>query len=137
MTEFKLLSFSADGATKAGVFADGRVYEIGDLLQPRDGADWTTVLGTLNAWDTAEPDISRRLEDVSKPKSRSLSEIRLLAPILFPGAYFCAASNYYGHSREMNPGKEITREGKQPYFFVKSGRHSTIGPGEPLRLPKV
>jgi 2-keto-4-pentenoate hydratase/2-oxohepta-3-ene-1,7-dioic acid hydratase in catechol pathway len=66
-----------------------------------------------------------------------LDQVKLAPPILYPGAYFCAAANYYQHSKEMNPARNVTREGKQPYFFLKPSLHTTIGPDESIRIPKV
>jgi 2-keto-4-pentenoate hydratase/2-oxohepta-3-ene-1,7-dioic acid hydratase in catechol pathway len=61
----------------------------------------------------------------------------LLAPLLYPGAIFCAAANYTDHIKEMSgrqpPDKAVTR----PYFFLKSPSHCVIGPEAPIRLPRI
>ncbi len=69
--------------------------------------------------------------------SRALDQTELLAPLLYPGAIFCAAANYTDHMMEMSgrepPDKAVTR----PYFFLKSPSHCVIGPEEPIRLPRI
>jgi 2,4-didehydro-3-deoxy-L-rhamnonate hydrolase len=37
----------------------------------------------------------------------------------------------------MDPRRNVTREGKQPYFFLKPSLHTTVGPDEPIRIPRV
>lgn len=131
MADWKLLTYSADGVPRAGLLVGDRVVDVAAALGP--GAE--TVLGLLQRWEEIRPDLDRLA--ATPPVGRSLTGLRLEAPILYPGAYYCAAANYYDHAREMNPGQEFRKEGKQPYFFLKPGVSATIGPQDPIRVLAV
>lgn len=49
----------------------------------------------------------------------SLSDVRLLAPILYPPAIYCAGANYKKHAMEMSVDKKSFRTKKLeiPIFF--------------------
>ncbi len=133
MTDFKLLTYTADGKTRAGILAGDTVIDAAEALSGAGLAEPGTVLGLLRQWDKALPQIERA---AAKPSGgRKLAGLRLEAPIIYPGAYFCAAANYYDHFKEMNPEREFSKEGKQPYFFLKSGTHATLGPQDPIPVP--
>lgn len=137
MPSFKLLTYATAGAApRAGVLVGDQVHDAAALLAGAGIADPATTLGILAQWERAEPAL-RRAAAQSPAGGRPLAEVQLKAPILYPGAYFCAASNYYEHAKEMNPDRVATRDGKQPYFFIKTGRHTTVGPGEPIRAPRI
>jgi 2-keto-4-pentenoate hydratase/2-oxohepta-3-ene-1,7-dioic acid hydratase in catechol pathway len=65
---------------------------------------------------------------------RPLAEVKLLAPILYPGVLYCAGANYRDHLLEMT-GKSAAKEDRQPFFFLKTVAGTIIGPGEAIRLP--
>jgi 2-keto-4-pentenoate hydratase/2-oxohepta-3-ene-1,7-dioic acid hydratase in catechol pathway len=134
MSGFKLLTYLAAGGPRAGVLIGDTIHDAAGLLPTIP--DPSTVLGILDAWNDAEPLL--RSASVTPPAGGiRLADVTLKAPILYPGAIFCAASNYYAHAKEMNPDRLATRDGKQPYFFLKTGRHTTLGPGDPIRVPRV
>lgn len=131
MTAFKLLNYAGDdGAARAGLLAGGdRVIDVADAL----GVDATT-LSLLAQWD----EIVGTLDGIAgdgRARSRPLSEVRLLAPLLYPNAIYCAAANYADHMKEMT-GKEPDKSTFRPYFFLKSTVHSVIGPGAEIRAPR-
>jgi 2-keto-4-pentenoate hydratase/2-oxohepta-3-ene-1,7-dioic acid hydratase in catechol pathway len=133
MSEFKLLTYSADGKMRAAILVGDKVIDTAQALEGTGIADAGSVLGVLKQWDKALPALERAAD---KPAGgRALAGLRLEAPIQVPGAYFCAAANYYDHFKEMNPDREFKKEGKEPYFFLKSGLHSTFGPHDPIQLP--
>jgi 2-keto-4-pentenoate hydratase/2-oxohepta-3-ene-1,7-dioic acid hydratase in catechol pathway len=64
--------------------------------------------------------------------------VRLLAPLLYPPAIYCAGANYADHAAEMSAeGMGVDKATTQPYFFLKSGPHCIIGPNAAIRLPAV
>lgn len=131
MADWKLLTYSAGGPPRAGLLCGERVVDAAEIL----GLEGVTTLDLLRRWDEALPRLGRAA--ASAGGGRNLAGLRLEAPILFPGTYFCAAANYYDHAREMNPAQDFRKEGKQPYFFVKPGVSTTVGPHDPIRLPRV
>jgi 2-keto-4-pentenoate hydratase/2-oxohepta-3-ene-1,7-dioic acid hydratase in catechol pathway len=71
-----------------------------------------------------------------------LTQAQLDAPILYPGALYCAGANYWDHLEEMAEiAKRVTgkapamTKAKDPYFFMKTTAGSIIGTGTPARLP--
>lgn len=138
MPTFKLLTYLRQGQPRSGVAIGDFVYDAAELLRGRGPAAAETTLSLLEEWDKVLPLLNAAAADPPTSIARTpIDQVTLKAPILFPGAYFCAAANYYSHSREMKPDRVVTREGKQPYFFVKPSRHTTIGPNELIRLPSV
>lgn len=72
----------------------------------------------------------------------SSSEIKLLAPILYPGALYCAGANYWDLLQEMAEAAKAVigkapsmQKAKEPYFFLKTCAGSIIGTSAPARLP--
>lgn len=95
-----------------------------------------TVLSLLEDWDRSRGRLEALAGQGSKEHGTPLSSVRLLAPILYPGAYWMAAANYHDHLLEMNPDRPpIDKTTTRPYFFLKAGRHNTLGPDEPVRYP--
>ncbi len=137
MAGFKLLTYLSSTTPRAGVLIGDTVFDAEELLAGHDLVDTSTTLGLLRQWSNCLPVLNELSETRPSLAGMAVSSIKLAAPILYPGAIFCVASNYYDHSREMNPEKEPTKEGKQPYFFLKPPAHTTIGPGAPIRLPTV
>ena len=77
-----------------------------------------------------------------RAKEFSLAQAKLLAPILYPGALYCAGANYWDHLDEMAEiAKRVTGQApaiskaKDPSFFMKTAAGSIIGTGTPARLP--
>ncbi len=82
-------------------------------------------------------DLLHRVSERSKidlepgPRSLSLREVRLLAPILRPGKIICVGRNYAEHARER--GGEVPT---QPICFLKSA-NTLCGPGDSIVIPPV
>ena len=136
MADFKLLNYSGkSGEPRPAILAGAdRVLDLQDSIGGTAWADST--LSVLGAWDMALPVLAELA--ASKQAGRKLSEVRLLAPLLYPPAIYCAGANYAAHAKEMSPdGKGVDKATTQPYFFLKSGPHCVIGPGAEIRLPKV
>lgn len=60
----------------------------------------------------------------------SLEEVRLLAPLQYPGKMLFAGANYRDHLAEMAGSADLS--GKVPYLFMKPTRHCIIGPNEAI-----
>jgi 2-keto-4-pentenoate hydratase/2-oxohepta-3-ene-1,7-dioic acid hydratase in catechol pathway len=72
-----------------------------------------------------------------------VSNLRTLAPILYPGKMLNAASNYYGHvdegvSAEQQAATEAARRANRglPYMFTKPTMGAIIGNGDDIILPR-
>lgn len=142
-SEYRLVSYAEDGvAPKAGFLVGERVVPAATLLQGADGIDSSSVLGLLRAWDSAHPRLHAAAQKVQPNDGIALAQVKLLAPILYPGALFCAGANYWDHLEEMAEiakrtiGKAPSMvKGAEPYFFMKTAAGSIIGTDTPARLP--
>ena len=138
MADFKLLNYAgASGDPRPGILAGGET--VLDLQEALPGRAWAaSTLAVLGAWDEALPALTA-LADARPAKSLRLADVRLMAPILYPPAIYCAGANYNDHAKEMSQdGKgTVDKTTTQPYFFLKSGPHCVIGPGMEIRLPAV
>ncbi len=139
MTSFSLVTFLDGDTPRPGLLVGDRVADLVAARLPSSSATGSLV-DLLGIWDAAQPALSELAERVSLGRgdlpTHDLKSVRLCAPLLYPGAIFCAAANYTDHMKEMNPDRPIPdKNTTRPYFFTKSPRHTVIGPGEPIRLP--
>lgn len=144
MTErgYRLVSYQkGNSGPQAGVligetvYAPDRLLKAGLLRVP-------TVLGMLQQWDDVNPALDAAVGKADPSQGTPLADVKLLAPILYPGAFFCAGANYWDHLEEMaeiarkTTGKELSMtKGAEPWFFMKTAAGSMIGTETPARLP--
>jgi len=138
---YRLLSYTDGGKLKAGVLVGDQIVPAAALLKGVD-VDATSVLGLLRAWDAVHPRLHDAAQNAKASDGILLAQAKLHAPILYPGALFCAGANYWDHLEEMAEiAKRVTgkapamTKGKDPYFFMKTAAGSIIGSGTPARLP--
>ena len=133
MADFKLLNYAGPtGEAKPAILiGDDQIL---DLETATGGASWAkTNIEIMNNWGTA----CSELHDLAGKTENTipLSQVKLLAPLLYPPAIYCAGANYKKHAMEMSadkktyPDKSLTN----PYFFLKNGPHCVIGPGAEIR----
>jgi 2-keto-4-pentenoate hydratase/2-oxohepta-3-ene-1,7-dioic acid hydratase in catechol pathway len=126
------------------VLVGERIHPAGALLKGA-GVDASSVLALLQAWDAAHPRLKEAAAKADPARGLALAETRLMAPLLYPTALFCAGANYWDHLEEMaragaagpkleGPYVRPPRPA-EPWFFIKTSAHSVIGPDAPIRLP--
>jgi 2-keto-4-pentenoate hydratase/2-oxohepta-3-ene-1,7-dioic acid hydratase in catechol pathway len=133
---YRLVSYvDAHQKQRAGVVIDGRVMKAENVL----GRQGVSVIDILRAWDETHPRLARA---VAGADAIPLTDVKLLAPLLYPGALFCAGANYWDHLQEMadiakrTTGKEVSlTKPAEPWFFMKTTAGSIVGDGAPVRLP--
>jgi 2-keto-4-pentenoate hydratase/2-oxohepta-3-ene-1,7-dioic acid hydratase in catechol pathway len=137
---YRLVSYAdRQAAPRAGILFDGRVAAAHDIL----GSGFTSVIDILQAWDDTHPRLARAVADGAvTAKGSPAAAVELLAPVLYPGAFYCAGANYWDHLEEM---AEIARrttgkapsmaKGAEPWFFMKTAAGSIVGSGARVRLP--
>ena len=120
----KILNFSLGaGAPRAGLLVGNHVFEapratVQELL--------TADLASLEARGDGLP----------------LAEVKLHAPLLYPGTIYCAGANYADHVAEMAraqnlpPPPDPRSLGLKPWFFIKPPRACVVGPGERIPRPR-
>lgn len=144
MIPYALLTFQDEhGAARPGLrVGDDRILGIEDALLKRDEVpafSCGSVKDLLTRWDEASL-LMRSLADwaqsgQAEPLLRPLADTRLLAPILYPDAIFCAFANFTDHMKEMSDRSPPDKATVKPFHFLKLGAHCVIGPEEPVRLP--
>jgi 2-keto-4-pentenoate hydratase/2-oxohepta-3-ene-1,7-dioic acid hydratase in catechol pathway len=136
MADFKLLNYAgAKGEPRPGILTGGET--VVDLQDALPGKPWAaSTLAVLGAWDEALPALHALAAHGGK--SRRLADVRLMAPLIYPPAIYCAGANYNAHAKEMSPDfKGVDKTTTQSYFFLKSGPHCVIGPRDEIRLPAI
>lgn len=138
---YRLVSYANGGAPKAGVLVGERIVPAASLL-PGVAVDSTSVLGLLRAWDIVHPRLHAEAHNLQPNEGIPFALTKLLAPILYPGALFCAGANYWDHLEEMaeiakrTTGKAPSMtKAVEPWFFMKTTASSIIGTHTPARLP--
>jgi len=141
-TGYRLVSYADTGSPKAGVLVGGRIVPAASLLRGGDGIDTSSVLGLLRKWDAVHKRLHDAAGNLPPGEGILLAQAKLLAPILYPGALYCAGANYWDHLEEMAEiAKRVTgkapamTKAKDPYFFMKTTAGSIIGTGMTARLP--
>src|SRR4051812_46509561 len=116
----------------------GRIHSVAALFG--DIPNSLSVIGLLKVWDEVRPRLQAAAENASG--GLKLGEVTLLAPVLYPGALYCAGANYWDHLEEMAEiAKRVTgkapsmQKAADPYFFMKNTAGAIIGTNTPARLP--
>lgn len=131
---YKLLTYASHRGPRAGLLVGQQVI---DAAEATGNPAWSSVIGALASWDAAHASFAR----VTAQGGTPLADTQLLAPILYPGDIYCAGANYQDHVEEMarkngrEPGKNMKELGDIPWFFIKSGRNTVVGPGATVALP--
>lgn len=141
--EYRLTSYADGGhGVRAGAIIGDRVIPVAALLKDAAKLDTTSVLGLLKNWDAAHAALHKAAQSAGAGDGVALKDVTLLAPILYPGALYCAGANYWDHLEEMAEiAKRVTgkapamTKAKDPYFFMKNCAGAIIGPDTPARLP--
>jgi 2-keto-4-pentenoate hydratase/2-oxohepta-3-ene-1,7-dioic acid hydratase in catechol pathway len=139
---YQLLSYQSGREARAGVLVASTVYDAAKLTGV---PAYASVLGMLQDWSKASRSLAQVAKRVASGQSRAKGvprgRVKLLAPVLYPGAIFCAGANYGDHMDEMAraqnlPARKDPREtGFQPWHFIKTSRASVVGPDVKVRLP--
>jgi len=114
-------------------------YSIGNAA-PRAG-----LLVGNHVHDAPKPTVQELLqtEKISEPKSvgQPLAEVKLHAPLLYPGTIYCAGANYSDHVAEMAKAQNMPLPtdpkslGLKPWHFIKPPRACVVGPGARVARP--
>ncbi len=139
MPNFQLVSFQAIDGVRAGAVVEGRVYDLVKLTG--NGAD-DTIRGLLADWPRGHERITNALTRGTQPASIAVADAKLLAPVLYPSAIYCAGSNYQDHANEMaaragrGPEPDPHTLGLKPWHFIKATTTVTH-PGATVTLPRA
>jgi 2-keto-4-pentenoate hydratase/2-oxohepta-3-ene-1,7-dioic acid hydratase in catechol pathway len=141
MTTYKLATYQSAEGPRAGLVVEDKVYDAAGLTGK---AAYATVMGILADWRAAESALRKAAASAGTSKSKSkaprpLARTKLLAPVLWPSAIFCAGANYADHVAEMNKANNRAPEpdphtlGLQSWHFIKASR-SLASPGATVKI---
>jgi 2-keto-4-pentenoate hydratase/2-oxohepta-3-ene-1,7-dioic acid hydratase in catechol pathway len=99
------------------------------------------VLGVLEDWRAAQRILKKAAADAGKRRAKGLplARIKLLAPIRWPSAIYCAGANYADHAAEMARSMNRPLEpdphtlGLEAWHFLKAAR-TLADPGATIRI---
>jgi 2-keto-4-pentenoate hydratase/2-oxohepta-3-ene-1,7-dioic acid hydratase in catechol pathway len=133
---YKLATYASPKGPRAGIVVGEALYDAADLTGQASDA---TVLGILEDWDAAS---ARCKAAAAKAKSGGtpLAQAKLLTPVRWPSAIYCAGANFTDHMLEMAKVQNIAPEpdpksvGLKPWHFIKASR-TIADPGKTVALP--
>lgn len=139
MANYKLVMYQAVKGPRSGVVVEEKVF---DLAKLTGRSSYATTLDVLNDWKAAQTILDKAVAKAKKGgiKGLPLGKVKLLAPVLYPSAIFCAGANYVDHMREMAAVQKIDLEpdphevGLKPWHFVKTSR-TVVGTQSTIPLP--
>jgi 2-keto-4-pentenoate hydratase/2-oxohepta-3-ene-1,7-dioic acid hydratase in catechol pathway len=132
---YRLVTYAADSGPRAGLVIGEEVLDAAALT---GNAGDATVLGILEDWPAAQARLAKAA--ATPGKGRALADVRLLAPIRWPSAIYCAGANYADHAAEMAraqnrpPPPDPHTLGLKPWHFIKAGRSTLAAPGETVAI---
>ena len=126
-TRYKLVTYETVRGPRAGAVFNDAVFNLPELTGK---PSYATMLGVLNDWAEAEALIEKAISKVESGATPSspLAKVRLLAPVLYPSAIFCAGANYSDHMNEMARVFNLAAQpdprkaGLLPWHFIKASR---------------
>jgi 2-keto-4-pentenoate hydratase/2-oxohepta-3-ene-1,7-dioic acid hydratase in catechol pathway len=105
---YRLATYKSSDGPRAGIIVGNDVFDAAKLTGK---AGYATVMGILADWKAAEPALKKAAAGAAKSRAKRqpLSKTKLLAPLRFPSAIYCAGANYGDHAAEM-----AAKEGNPP-----------------------
>lgn len=135
---YKLATYKSSEGPRAGLVVGDDVFDAAKLTGK---AAYSTVIGILADWKAAEGALKKAAAGAAKSRAKRqpLKKTKLLAPVQFPSAIYCAGANYADHAaamaaREGNPPPADPHDqGLKPWHFLKATR-TIADPGATVRL---
>jgi 2-keto-4-pentenoate hydratase/2-oxohepta-3-ene-1,7-dioic acid hydratase in catechol pathway len=129
---YALATLEHQGQTLGCLEVHGRFFPLN--LLPATPALPDSVAALFEDWERHGPQLERLAASCSAGAGLSPADVRLLAPLRYPGKILCAGANYYDHLAEMGmPGAK--KEDQRLFFFMKPPRNAVVGPGATVHMP--
>jgi 2-keto-4-pentenoate hydratase/2-oxohepta-3-ene-1,7-dioic acid hydratase in catechol pathway len=135
MINYKLVTYAGPAGPRAGLAVGDHVHDAAVLTG--DPVD-QTVLGILHDWSAAQERLDKAA--ASPPAGRPLAATKLLPPVLWPSAIYCAGANYSDHAAEMarvsgrEPEPDPHTLGLKPWHFLKAGRSTPAAHDDAVQI---
>jgi 2-keto-4-pentenoate hydratase/2-oxohepta-3-ene-1,7-dioic acid hydratase in catechol pathway len=125
MASYMLVSYQSAKGPRAGVVVGETVFDAAALTRK---AAYVSMIDLLNDWKAAQAALRKATSGKIKAKGQPLKRAKLLAPVLWPSAIYCAGANYTDHMMEMAklqnipPAPDPHEVGLKPWHFIKAPR---------------
>src|SRR6204780_3048534 len=135
---YKLATYrSSEGPRAVLVIGD----EGFDAAKLTGKAAYATVIGILEDWKAAEGALEKAAAGAAKSRAKRLplGKTKLLAPVRYPSAIYCAGANYGDHAAAMAaregapPPADPHEQGLKPWHFIKATR-TIVDPGAAIKI---
>ncbi|MFZ0423363.1 MAG: fumarylacetoacetate hydrolase family protein [Xanthobacteraceae bacterium] len=135
---YKLATYKSSDGPRAGLIIGEEVFDAAKLTgKPA----YATVVGILEDWKSAEGALKLAVAKAAKSKAKRLplKKTKLLAPVRFPSAIYCAGANYGDHAAEMaaREGRPAPADphtqGLKAWHFLKAP-HAITDPGAAVKI---
>jgi 2-keto-4-pentenoate hydratase/2-oxohepta-3-ene-1,7-dioic acid hydratase in catechol pathway len=141
MAGYKLATYQSADGPRAGLIIDDNVYDAAKLTGK---AAYASVLGILEDWKAAQSALSKAAAKAGKSRVKGLplKRAKLLAPVRWPSAIYCAGANYADHAAEMArrmnrpPEPDPHTQGLKAWHFIKAAR-SLADPGATVKISGI
>ena len=129
---YALATVEYQGRPHACIETGGRYYPLASLPEAAGLPD--SVVSLFEDWPARSALLERAARACHPSGGLAANEVRVLAPLRYPGKILCAGANYYDHLAEMGmPGAR--KEDQRLFFFMKPPRNAVVGPGATVRMP--
>src|SRR5439155_5226056 len=126
-SRYRLATYQTADGPRAGLVVGDKLFDAAKLTGK---TAYGTVLGILDDWKAAQATLKKAAANAGKSrvKSQPLARTKLLAPVRWPSAIYCAGANYADHVAEMNarhgrpPEPDPHTLGLQSWHFIKASR---------------
>src|SRR5262249_55818210 len=141
MAGYKLAPYQTSDGPRAGLVIDDKVFDAAKLTgKPA----YATVLAILEDWRAAQPVLKKAAAGAGKSRLKALpvARAKLLAPVRWPSAIYCAGANYADHAAEMArrmnrpPEPDPHTQGLKAWHFIKASR-ALPDPGATVKVSGV
>jgi 2-keto-4-pentenoate hydratase/2-oxohepta-3-ene-1,7-dioic acid hydratase in catechol pathway len=138
---YKLATYQSGEGPRAAIIVGEEVFDAARLTgKPA----YASVIGILADWKSAEGMLKKAAAAAAgagkgRAKRQPLAKTKLLAPVRFPSAIYCAGANYADHAAEMArrnnqpPPPEPHTLGLKAWHFMKAP-HALADPGATIKI---
>jgi 2-keto-4-pentenoate hydratase/2-oxohepta-3-ene-1,7-dioic acid hydratase in catechol pathway len=141
MPGYKLATYQTPDGPRAGLVIEDKVFDAAKLTGK---AAYASVLAILADWRAAQGALRKAAAAAGKSRVKALplSRAKLLAPVRWPSAIYCAGANYADHAAEM--ARRMNRplepdphtQGLKAWHFMKAPR-ALADPGATVKISGV
>jgi 2-keto-4-pentenoate hydratase/2-oxohepta-3-ene-1,7-dioic acid hydratase in catechol pathway len=141
MAGYKLATYQSVNGPRAGLVIDDELFDAAKLS---GNAAYANAMGILEDWRAAQGILRKAAANAGRGrvKGQPLKRAKLLAPVQWPSAIYCAGANYADHAAEMArrmnrpPEPDPHTLGLKAWHFIKASR-ALANPGATVKVSGV